>query len=195
METIFEIDTFNPPLARQFSLAISRDESGNGNGGVFTIGGIPDLTDPAINASSTYTSAPFQVFPSISSNVYSFYSILVDGIVIGSNTYDQGVQVIIDSGANALDLPQDAADFINSNWSPPPDSNGALPCDAVLTVPVGITIGGATYYIDSQDLIGQFEGGVCASLVEAGSDNEYILGDPLLRNTLAVYDWDNQVMS
>jgi aspergillopepsin I len=196
MDTFFEVATFTPPLAKQFSLAISRDTSGTGNGGTFTIGGIPSLTDPAVNVSSqTSTSAAFQYITGISTTNYSFYSILIDSFVLGASTLDAGLQVIVDSGANAIEASTATANAINSAWSPAIDSNGNLDCNAILTEPFGVAIGGTTYYIESADLIAQNPDGTCQSLVAAGSDGNYLIGDPLLRNVLAVYDWQDSVMS
>jgi hypothetical protein len=198
MDTLFSTDDPDGSLARQFTLAISRDASGTGNGGSLTIGGIPSLTDPSVNASSqSYTSAPFQFVASFSTSQYSFYSINVDGFVLGQSSTDAGTQVIIDSGANTIEVPSATAAAINSYWSPAgSDSNGVviLDCNAVLTEPFGIGIGGATYYINSVDIIGQSSDGTCYSLVSAGS-GEYLVGDPLLKNVVAVYDWQDSVMS
>jgi hypothetical protein len=196
MNTLFEVATFSPPLAKQFSIALSRDDSANGFGGILTLGGIPDLTDPAVNASDSYTFAPWQVVPSRSTTDYTFYSILVDGIVIGSSTVDAGFQILVDSGANSFQVTQATADAINSLWSSV-NADGSLPCDAFLTEPIGVAIGGATYFIDSADLLHPNpDGTTCHSLVYVGDteNNEFLVGDPLLKNTLAVFDWENQVM-
>ena len=114
MHTLFEVDKFNLSIAKQFSLALSRDDSANGNGGILTLGGIPDLTDPAVNASDSYTYAPWQFDNSRSTSDYSFYSIKVDGIVIGSSTVDVGFQILIDSGANQFQVTEATATAINS---------------------------------------------------------------------------------
>lgn len=55
IETILEIEKLTEPV---FSLALSRDESNTSYGGEIAIGGIPYITDPKINASSTFASAP-----------------------------------------------------------------------------------------------------------------------------------------
>ena len=195
MYTLFEATTFDPPLAKQFSLALSRDDSLNGYGGILTLGGIPDLNDPEVNASDSYSYAPWQFVASRSTSEYTFYSILVDGIVIGSDTVNPGLQILVDSGANIFQVPDQTAAAINSLWSSPIRSDGSLACDAVLTQPIGVTIGGSTYYMNSVDLKTQFSDGTCQSLVSVGEDNEFLVGDPLLRNTLVVFDWENQILS
>lgn len=195
METFF-VDTFDPPLAQYFAIALSRDNAGSGSGGTFTIGGVPDLTDPSINVSSTsYTSAAFQFVASQSTTKYSFYSFLVDSFVLGTSSDGAGTQVILDSGADVIQVPNTIAQAVNSVWSPPMDSGGTLACDARLTEPFGITIGGATYYVDSADLLFSNGDGTCSSLLAAGEEGEYLVGDPFLRNVLAVYDWGGEVMS
>jgi hypothetical protein len=151
-----------------------------------------------VNASSqSYTSAPFQLVTSFSTSEYTFYSINVDGFVLGQSSTDAGTQVIIDSGASTIDVPSATAAAVNSHWSPAAVfSNGLffLDCNAVLTEPFGIGIGGATYYISSADMIGQSSDGTCYSLVSKGSD-KFLVGDPFLKNVVAVYDWGNKVMS
>ncbi|KIW68715.1 hypothetical protein PV04_04639 [Phialophora macrospora] len=195
VNTMFNVDTFDPPLAKAFSIALSRDASNNGNGGVLTFGGLPDLTDPTINASSTYTTAPWQYVVSQSATDLSFYSIYVDNLVVGDSTVDAGLQIIVDSGANAFEVPDDTADMINSYWSAVND-DGTLDCSATLTVPIGVTIGGTTYYIDPVDLIYEDpETGACYTLVGTTTANYYSISDPLLKNVVAVYDWEDEVLA
>jgi len=194
VSTLFNVDTFDPPLANQFSLTLSRDDSATGNGGVVTFGGIPDLEDPAINGSSTPTSASWQYTNSISTDQFYFYSILVDGFVVGSDTYDPGFQIIIDSGANSFQVPEDTANLINSYWSPPMEPNFTISCDAVLEVPIGVAIGGETYYIESRDLMAPWEGS-CVSLVSSGAEDLFLVGGPLLKNVVALFDFDYQNIS
>jgi hypothetical protein len=193
---MFNVDTFDPPLAKAFSIALSRDASNNGNGGVLTFGGLPDLTDPTINASSTYTTAPWQYVVSQSATDLSFYSIYVDNLVVGNSTVDAGLQIIVDSGANAFEVPDDTADMINSLWTGVND-DGTLDCtSATLTVPIGVTIGGTTYYIDPVDLIDQDpETGACYTLVSTTTADYYSISDPLLKNVVAVYDWEDELLA
>jgi hypothetical protein len=194
MDTLFEVDTFDPPLAQLFSIALSRDVSAAGNGGTLTIGGVPDFTDPTVNVSSdASTSAALQFVTSFSATDYSFYSIIIDGYVLGESIVGAQTQIIIDSGADAIEAPTDIANAVNNLWTAVND-DGTLPCDAGFTEPFGIAIGGATYYVNPADLISN-ENGVCNSLVSPGDGDQFLVGDPFLKNVLAIYDWGDAVMS
>jgi hypothetical protein len=195
IDTAFEVDDLG--IQRKFSMALSRDESANANGGVFTIGGIPDLTNPEVNASDVYTSAPWQFVPTRSNTTFTFYSIIIDNFMIGSTPEVPNFQVIMDSGVDHVEMPEDLANAVNQLWDPPLANDGSLNCTAVLTEPFGVTIGGTTYYIDHRDLIGQAdpETGICLSLIGPGGGGEFVVGDPLLKNTLAVFDWEGQQLS
>lgn len=192
MQTIFDN---NPSLPQYFSIALSRDESNSGNGGIFTVGGTPKLSDPSVNVSSdSYTSADLQIYANGGSETeFSFYAFSVDGFTVGKDTLDPDTVVVVDSGDPGLTVPQDVADAVNSLWSPEIDGD-TLDCDAVLTKPFGVAIGGATYFISSQDLISQGNDGTCSTRI-GGSDGLLLLGDPFLKNVLAVYDWGNSRMS
>lgn len=198
MNTLFTNDAIiSDPSKRFFTLALSRDASMTGNGGVFTVGGLPGLTDPEINVSSEdYTSA--ELLP-----LEGFYSIALDSYVLDGTSYYAGEQVIIDSGANDFEVPGGTADLLNGLWSPPatPVSDGSggiiyvVDCDATLTVSVGVTIGGTDYFITPSDLIGGSDGS-CYSLINSPSAGlPPIIGDPLLRNVLAVFNWNSNVLS
>ena len=196
VNTMFNVDTFVPPLNAEFSIALSRDSSGNGNGGALTFGGLPDLADPTINASASFTTAPLQYVSSISSTAFSFYSIYIDNIVVGSSTVEAGAQIIVDSGANVFEASNDTVNLINSYWSPPIADDGSIECDAVLTQPVGVTVGGVTYYIESVDLIGYgLAGDSCYPLVSTTTEDFYSISDPLLRNTVVLYDLEDSVLA
>lgn len=166
---------------------------------MLTIGGIPDLKDPSINASSVYTSAPLQYYCNASKSDYSFYAITVDSFNIGSSLISPNTSVIIDSGYNGLEIPEALFEETNKKWQPQGNLSGTtlfLDCNARLSEPFGITVGGTTYYVDSVDLNGRMENGSCYSLFYPGPPpNGYSIGDPFLRNTLAVFDWGEKMMS
>lgn len=205
METMFKS---NPSMPSYFSLAMSRDASNNGNGGLFTIGGTPEFGNPAVNVSSdSYTAAPLL---NDDSGYMSFYIINVDAFattqvnttntnstsnVTTKATRDAGATVIIDSGAPGMWVPQNVADAVNSHWSPSLSDDGStVDCNAKLTQPFGVTIGGATYYMKAADLMNPNGDGTCSTAVY-GVDGQYLLGDPLLKNVLAIYDWGNSQMA
>ncbi|KAJ9606570.1 hypothetical protein H2200_008578 [Cladophialophora chaetospira] len=200
VSTLFNTPEFSSRRSKQFSLALSRDASNTGYGGTMTIGGVASLTEPSVNATSaSFTSAPLQIFPNTSTAEYSWYSIYLDGFEFGGQMLSLNTSTIIDSGYNGLEIPREIATALNDHWSPPGNVSGTtvfLDCAAKLDQPFGMTIGGATYYIQFADLVGQMANGTCYSLVIAGlPPNGYSIGDPLLKNTLAVFDWGEMVMS
>ena len=217
-------ESYTPPLrSRAFSIAISRDISDNGYGGVLTIGGVPNTltTDPTINVTSVsaYTYTPLTNSAVQSRSELSYYAITVDGFTVGSsgsisptvgNLLNPSAQVVIDSGAPALVLPRTTANNINAAWSPPGFYSGVdyvVPCTATLNATLGVSIGGTVYPIgESSDLLGRVtnQAGLtaCISLVTNGDFESgvegyglYLLGDPWLRNVLAVFDWENSRFS
>lgn len=194
------IESLDNGLPKQFAIALSRDNAKQAAGGSLTVGGVPKLHAPTVNVSSTkFTSAPFQFYTNISDTAYSFYSIKVDGFKVGKTTSGAHQQIIIDSGAPTIDLPEAIANSVNSHWSPKGklDEYGDfnIKCNAKLTQPFGVTVGGTTYYINPVDLIGHYGDGTCYSNVNAGSDGEFLIGDPFLKNVVAVYDWGHKRMS
>ena len=103
IDTIFEIENLTEPV---FSLALSRDESSTSYGGEIAIGGIPNITDPKINASSTFASAAFQIlthqFIDPNTPEIQFYVINVTDVTYGpepaSTPALPNAQFIVDSG-------------------------------------------------------------------------------------------------
>ncbi|KAK4948732.1 hypothetical protein LTR10_012737 [Elasticomyces elasticus] len=199
-QTLFT-SNLSPPLeSAMFTLALSRDASNTGSGGIFTIGGVPENT-LAVNISGNSTVAPWQFMASMSGvpdDQFTFYSIIIDGFDVGGQTEAAGLQIIIDSGANTVELPTALANILNQQWVPAPpygDGVSGLDCDAVLPWPFGIQIGGKTYYISPEDLVGQDDQGDCYSLIEPSTAEEgFLVGDPFLKNVLAAFDWGNSQM-
>lgn len=82
---------------------------------------------------------------------------------------------------------------MNYLWNPPAshiDDNGLwyIDCAATMSGPVGIAIGGRDYLIRTEDLIGQNADGTCFSLITAGSEDGYLIGDPFLKNVVANFN-------
>lgn len=203
MQTIFNDYTYDPPLDKQFSVVISRDASGDGYGGSLTVGGVPSLTDPTVNVSSTsYTSASLQTVAPYTELAY--YAIDVDAFVVDSATSDAGARVIIDTGNDYIEIPAASADAFNSHWSPAGsyDANGfyVIDCDATSGADFAVAIGGVDYQVNPVDLIRPYDssGTSCMSTVirtSGISSGLSALGDPFLRNVVAVFDWQDSVMS
>jgi len=160
-----------------------------------------------VNVSSNdFSSAPWEYVTSIEyipTTEFTFYSIKVDYVSQGDVILDDttNLQILVDSGADAFQVPVAAANSLNSYWSPPgtyynegQDLN--IECDAVLTQEIGVAIGGVVYRISSEDLIYTNEQGNCWSLIQGTDGTQgFLIGDPLLKNVLAVFDWGDQVIS
>ena len=193
MNTIFETDALTAPF---FALAISRDESNTGYGGVLTIGELPDLADPRVNASPDFVSAVIE--PGTSG--YIAYEINAD-IAYGTQELSASIagpmQWLVDSGTTLLDFPtQDAAAF-NALWEPPPTSTEGtrwvVECDATPPKLV-VDISGVSFTVNPLDLVRR-QNGVCYSGVAAApAGYGAILGTVFLRNVLAVFDWGSSSM-
>ncbi|KAI1623238.1 hypothetical protein EDD37DRAFT_682777 [Exophiala viscosa] len=167
----FDTSAFAATHCKKFSLAISRDASSTGIGRVLTIGGIPSLTDPAINVSSTFTSAPIELWSKTSTTQNSWYNITPDRFELGGSVVAPTTPSMIDSGYNGPEIPHEVDTLLNNNWSPPGTASGStifLNCKAVLSEPFGVMIGGATYYIDTADLVRRRTYGSCYTLIIAG---------------------------
>lgn len=192
MQTIFDSGTVN---AKQFSIALSRDDLNASNGGIFTIGGVPDMHAPEVNVSTDWYSSK----PLIEQQT-GRYIIEPEGFYVNGVVYNPGLNIIIDSGANILQVPFETAKVMNSFWDPKPskidtDGYAYIDCNARYTAKFGINIGGRTFYMDpGVDMIyGKDE---CFSLIR-GVDGSagYYVGDPLLKNVLAVFNWDKELLS
>lgn len=204
INTIFFVENLTEPV---FSIALSRNpETIFGFGGYLTIGGIPNITDPAINASSSFATAPIELVNPKRFKSFTFYAITVDEIVYFEEGFGSSdVQMIVDSGTTFDYFPTEDADAINSLFYPPAQYAEELglyvvPCDAI-PPDVGITIGGQTFFHNPDDLIADvgLGDGLCVSGISdggaiAGGDGIYVLGDTFMKNVLAVFDVGNSTM-
>lgn len=199
MWTIFNIEEATAPL---FSIAISRDESETGAGGVFVIGGLPDTNAPTVNASSEWAVAPFELLATSEAQTYSEYAITVETVTYFSAASPSplsfsGTQFIVDSGTTRNCLPADDADAFNSLFNPPAQFDEQqqtyyVDCSAVAPSLV-YSIGGQAFSVHPFDLILSTGAGTCFSGVSRCGAS-FILGDVFLRNVLAVFDWGNSEM-
>lgn len=195
--TIFFVENLTESV---FSLSLSRNPNLLGFGGYLTIGGIPNITDPSVNASDIVAVTPIEFYAALPNlDFFTFYVITAEEIVYAANFGPNSTQFIVDSGTTLLYLPSADAEAINAMFDPPgkySDFYGVyiIPCNA--TAPeIGFTIAGETFYINPEDLV--FNQGLgpelCASSVVDGGDI-FILGDIFLKNVLAIFDVGNSEM-
>lgn len=191
-----------PPL---FSIALDR----NTNGGHLALGGLPPVAHD-----NGFASSPFQILTTsipnsntASSSGYTLYTITTEGFTYKNSSSTQWsgttnpytnptdptqVQMIVDSGTTIISLPQNAADAVNSLFSPKPfykDNSGFyhIPCDAKPPV-FGVRIGMQTFYINPKDMVVDI-GGSCLSGVGASAPGGLnVLGHTFLKNVVAVFD-------
>jgi hypothetical protein len=193
-------------IPAKFSFALSRDESGNGNAGVLTLGGTPRLRDPHVNVTGDFVSVPLeaQVDQMLDRGTPELqqYGITVQGLYYGHlgrlRTNNNAVQYIVDSGTSLNFVPTlDAANF-NAMFDPPAirgsDGTYLISCNA--TAPsLAYMIGGKLFRMNPKDLVIGYDQAFCQSGVQdGGATPPYILGDIFHRNVLAVYDWENDQM-
>jgi hypothetical protein len=192
MNTIFQ-DGLTAPL---FALAISRDASQTGFGGYLTIGSIPDISDPYVNASLEYASAPIQGGPGMVFGYEIIYESLAwDGGSGGSGQNATPANAIVDSGTIFIHIPAaDDAAAVNALFVPPAtlvDGAWQVSCDAQ-PPNFSVTVGGVYLPVNPADLIWyNADGGVCMSGIQSNTGIT-ILGDPFLRSVLAVFDWGSE---
>jgi len=102
------------------------------------------------------------------------------------------LQVLIDSGNTHLELPSDFATAYNDLWGV--NSDGSVDCSAV-PADLWSGVGGNFFYINPVDLITSNGEGSCSSAVlPVSGEGPYWLGDPFLKNVIALFDWGNQAM-
>ena len=209
IDTIFEIDNLTAP---EFSIALSRDMSNKSYGGVIAIGGVPSLTDPTINASSTFVSTPFEIltyqFINPGMPAYQFYTINVTDILFGPDyIYDASLvspfpeQFIVDSGTTLNYVPTDTAIAFNSLWDPPAygyEETGIFFVDCTATpAPFAVVIDETVLQHNLLDLVSNEGDDICVSGIQDSGSNvngTNILGDVFLKNVLAVFDWGTYEM-
>lgn len=113
-------------------------------------------------------------------------------IIPGSENNDY----ILDSGTTLNFIPHNLAQRYNSMFKPPAaiDSYSGfyvVPCNAVAP-PLGVRIGGTTFWHNPKDLVKQFDssGQYCVSGIQSSNSlgGPNILGDVFLNNVLAIFD-------
>ncbi|KAJ9613089.1 hypothetical protein H2200_003030 [Cladophialophora chaetospira] len=191
MQTFIDQGVVDQPY---FSLILSRDASASGTGGYITLGSLPALQDPRVNASSSYVTGPWEAAGGVDHPGYTttFSSIQAGSSGSGINTY-AGVQYTIDNGNPGLDFPTATADAIAALFDPPAQKSGSgytVDCDA--TAPyLAFDIGGSVLPINPEDLI-TGSGSQCSTPIFDNGNDNMGLGSPFLKNVLCVFDWGNQ---
>lgn len=194
MNTILANDELTAPY---FALAISRDQSNTGYGGVFTIGTLPDLTDPRVNASAN----PVSQLINPGAYEYTSHSINADiaygtGQQLGASI-SGGASYLVDSGTTLLDIPAEDAAAFNALWDPPclSQSGGACVVDCAATpANFAVVVAGVAFEVNPLDLVREVDGTCYSSITSSLVGYSPILGDVFLRNVLAVFDWGDHSM-
>ncbi len=201
MYSIFNGYNLSEPF---FSLAISRDQSRDLYGGLLTIGELPDVHNPQINASENFFDVSMEEVLSFASVYYGNntpYAISVGGVWVEHNTdwYLTPAQYIVDSGTTLNYVPEAEAAAFNSlwgsqGWLDPVAGIYFVSCDAIAPR-IAFLIGEASFSVNRVDLVVMSQNGKCVSGIQAappGSVN--ILGEVFLKNVLAVFDWGERQM-
>ena len=186
-----------------FTLVLSRDLAQAGYGGSLTIGGVPNLSDPRVNAKNSFTYSPIVPTLLVSDTELSFYTIEVDTVSWGSGSSKGSDSVAnrrwaVDSGTSLIYAPTAVAQAYNALWQTktfhPKEGIWSVPCGS--TPPAfSVTIGGTVFQINPKDLIqpGNSDGSSCISaIIDVGGNPPLLLGDTFLKNVVAVFDWGNQ---
>ena len=177
-----------------FAFALSRSTV---SGELMTIGGIPDLQDPYINATTGVSVTVPILTDANATGQYIHYKIGVDGVQYSGAKPGAGQgQYFVDTGTSITTLPAADTKAFNGLFDPPAMFNQTLKtytvlCNATAPEP-GLSIGGQIFQHNPRDLIILMPGsdGICFSAVQAGLATVVftILGAQFLKNVLAVFD-------
>lgn len=193
---------FNTSLSRPiFALALSRSRV---EGGIMTIGGIPELTDNKVNITGGPV-AKVAIEPFGNATTLSWYVITVDGLAYSNVSMAAGHgQYIVDSGTGPNVVPPAQAEAINALFSPPAmlnktTGNYQVACDAQ-PPEVGVSIGGQVFYHNGEDLVMSPSAGTgyCLSGIQAAHSSGaemLFLGATFLKSVLAIFDVGGTAMT
>ena len=190
----FLTTVFNDNLTQPtFAFALSRSAS---SGGVMTLGGIPDVNAPSINAThGVAVTVPIEFYSN--ATILLLYVVTVDAFEYTGAPPNAGQgQFIVDTGTSINILSPTEASAFNALFDPPAiidDSTGFYTVLCNATVPeLGVKIGGQTFHHNAADMIIPVTGGdgVCLSAVQAFLTTVAlpIIGAAFLKNVLAVFD-------
>ena len=176
-----------------FAIALSRSTT---SGGIMTIGGIPHLHTPTVNAThGAITTVPILPYPN--TTIFTQYYTNVDGFKYSNSSSHAGQgQYLLDTGTSINVLPKAEAAAINALFHPPATLNTTLgqytvPCNA--TAPeLGVRIGGQVFPHNQRDLIipAGDGGNICFTAIQTSLavTSLPILGAQFLRNVLVAFD-------
>ncbi|KAJ5113349.1 hypothetical protein N7456_001883 [Penicillium angulare] len=194
-----------------FSLALAHtpQNASTSFGGYITLGGLPP-----VKHSSHFSTVPVEITSQLplwytsGKKTLSYWSLTVENATYGSSannltTNSTSFQVFVDSGNDKSYLPVELADAINARFDPPAtkDSSGLYIVDCNAKSPeFGLTIGDQTFFHNGSDLIYKTSDGPCVSAVGSSESasvdglNFNIIGVPLLKNVVAVFDFGKDQM-
>lgn len=175
-------------------------------GGYLALGALPP-----VRHTGTFTKTPVEVTEAIplsftgGKSVITYWTMSIQEVTYGHASNSSRFQAVVDSGNYFNLLPPEIAAEVNADFDPPAVLSSAgvvsagvytVSCDAKAPKH-GIKIGNQIFYLDPRDLILQNEEG-CVSAIAAAYPTDgfslYYLGDPFLKNVVAVFDFELEEM-
>lgn len=192
-----------------FSLAIEHtplNTSIDKHGGFLALGALPPVkhTNKFANVSVEITEGIPASYTG-GKHVITEWTLSVQEVTYGRESNSTRFQAVVDSGNYFNLYPPEIAAEINNRFDPPAvlsSEDGAgegvytVLCDAKAPAH-GVKIGNQTFYHDSRDMILQTGEGCVSSIVAAipvDGISLYFLGDPFLKNVVAVFDFEHEEM-
>ncbi|OJJ50737.1 hypothetical protein ASPZODRAFT_54773 [Penicilliopsis zonata CBS 506.65] len=205
-----------------FSITLARtpQNSSSGFGGYLSLGELPPVAhSPNFSVVPVEVTENIPLNFTSGKRVRSYWSISISGATYGpaSNGSDSddsssssslttnstSFQAFVDSGNYVSFLPAAIVDPINKMFSPPATYDASLSAwvvDCAATAPTfGLQIGNQTFFHNGSDLIYQL-GDICITSLTSSESVAYegvvlnIIGVPLLKNVVAVFDFGNNEM-
>jgi hypothetical protein len=177
------INAVNQGLVPQPIFTVYLQEKGdvdNVPGGVFTYGGLDTTNCGAVLAWQPLSSA-------------TYFQFRMDAIKSGSQSFNQGWDVISDTGTSLIGGPQQITDALAQAVGATYDPNeGTYDIDCSATPSLSVTIGGKVYNLPAKNTVSNVGQGQCWFDIMpfdfGGIGPSWILGDPFIRSFCNVYD-------
>ncbi|KAJ5097514.1 hypothetical protein N7456_008235 [Penicillium angulare] len=208
MNTMYDQALIEP----YFSLALAHTPQNKSTsfGGYMTLGGLPP-----VEHSSHFSTVPVEITDNIplwytsGKKTRSYWSTTITNVTYGSSmsnltSNSTSFQAFFDSGNYISYLPSAVVDPINALFSPPAvydSSLGLYVVDCSAKTPeFGLYLGDQMFFHDGSDLIYQTGEGFCVSSLGSSEDVSLggltlnIVGVPLLKNVVAVFDFGKNEM-